>query len=697
MKYVQVFSTLLKRLKDTNISSRLLGLWRQKPLPRLPNLQSFILMGNSLVSRATIFTIITCTVPVLCVGWYAINETTSSLTQAAVDKNAKVAERVASDIGSYVLSKKNFLMAANSKDDIRAMEPQNAKKYLQQLQPFYGSSDSLFIADIQGNQICRTDNSPLVNVKDRDYFNLAIQGTTNFSDPVLSKVNNQLTIIGAAPVYGANNKVVGLLGANLSLTSIQNVIEQILSQNPGYMVTLVDKNLIPLYHQIDSSSVAKRSPLSDDVYSQAVKNRTGHMTATLRGQEFLVSYRPVENTDWVILAHFPKAVALEAAEYMRDSMIKVAFAFIIVFVICGLFVTRKTLAPLRELESGARLVAAGDLTVTLAAHRSDELGNVAKAFNAMTSSLREIVQAVKHSSTKIIASATDIASSAEQSSIASQQVARSMQTSADKVTQQCQETAKTETLLNELLTTSTTVSSTSHQVAAATHECASIAVQGQSIVNQTVEQIKSLNTMLENTVANVTSLGSKANEINRITDIIITITKQTNLLALNAAIEAARAGEAGRGFAVVAGEVKKLAEESANAVKNITTIIGELQAQTNDTISGVRQSFVYTEHSSKTASDLGASFIRIVDAIAHAQQQADNITCETEHQVKLYNQALAAVASITVAAGQNSEAINEIAAVSQEQSAATEEIACAIDQFKALAHSLEHMVQRFRV
>ncbi|MCX7780124.1 MAG: methyl-accepting chemotaxis protein [Negativicutes bacterium] len=652
---------------------------------------------SSLSMRAAIFTILICILPVACIGGYITQETITSLTQAAIDKNNKVAERVASDIGHYVLSKKNFLTAASGQDALRSLQPAEAQTFLKQLQPFYGGSDAMFIADKSGMQICRTDSSPLVNIGDRDYFNLALQGSIKFSDPVYSKVTNRLTIIGAAPIYGSDNQIVGVLGANLAIANLQTLVEQILSQNPGYMISLLDKNSVPLYHQIDTRAVEDRTPLKEPIYAEAVKIKTGNKTSILRGQEFIISFRPVDNTDWIVVSHYPREAALQSVNRMLDSVLLVALVFVALFMIMALLITRRALKPLQALANGAGTVAGGDLTVSLKVSGRDEIGNVAQAFNAMTASLRDIVQTVKSSSAAIIHSADNIACAAEQSSHASQQVAAAIQTTAGQITRQSREIAASRNLIGELLAISTEVAASSGRVANAAHECASIAANGQSVVDKTVGQIKHMRAFLEATAMNVSLLGSKAKEVNRVTDIIIAITRQTSLLALNAAIEAARAGEGGRGFAVVAGEVRKLADQSAAAVHSITGIIQEVQGQTGEIIREVQESFALVEECVHTAGNLGEAFADIVGAVNHVRQQADEISTETERQVGICHDALEAIRAIHEVAGQNSETVNEIAAVSQEQSAAAQDIAAAIERFIEHARKLDRRVQRFTV
>lgn len=651
---------------------------------------------SSLTVRAAAFIIATCTIPILILGWYFSQQTTESLIAAAKDRNNKVAERAASDIGLYVQGKKNFLTATSGKEELRSLDPLAAKKFLVQVQPYYGGNDALFVADRSGNQLCRTDGSQPVNVGDRDYFRAALGGTIGFSDPVFNKVTNQLTILGAAPIYGGGNTVVGVLGANLSIANLQTRVEAILSQNPGYAIVLLDKRRVPLYNQHNPSSVESRQPLKEEVYAAAVQNRTGDTIGIVRDQEFLASYRAVENTDWVVVSLFPKDKALETIGTAAQRSTRAALLLIAVFVLTGLLVTRRALAPLRELAKGARLVAGGDLSVTVNDRRGDELGHVAAAFNSMTIGLRELGETIKASSSHIFSTAASVTDAAGQASESSQQVSQSIQDVAERITRQSDDTLRTETLLGELRTISFKVSGHSREMAAATRECSSVASEGQTVVDESIAHMRQIKTTAEKTVANIASLGASTREINRITDIITSITKQTQLLALNASIEAARAGEAGRGFAVVAGEVQKLAEQSGEAVKNIAALVHDVQAKTAEATAVIQHSMEFIERSVGINEQLGAAFGHIVDAIGKTRAEADEITTASEQQLACCRQAFDAVAGIARSTAENNTTIHEVAAVSEEQAAAIQNIFFSVEHLKSLARDLDGVAQRFK-
>ncbi len=651
----------------------------------------------SLISRATIFIILSCVIPLTIVGYYFTNQTLESLTAAAVDKNNKVAERTASDIGYYVQTKKNFLTVASANDDIRTMGTDLAKRYLLSVQTYYGGNGALFVAGLDGRQICRTDNGPLVNIADRDYFKAAVQGTTQFSEPVKSKVNNELTIIGSAPIYGADSKVIGVLGANLSLQNLTTVVEQILSQNPGYGITVIDKNQIPLFYQADSTAVEERRQLSEEFYKEAVDKQSGDTAGLFRGQQYFVSYRPINNTNWIAVSLYPRQLALQSAFHMVKRGIEVTVVIIVTFVVAGVIITRKALNPVKKLVRGVRLVAGGDLTHYLENDRRDEFGTVAKAFNGMIDSLRQIVQSVKQSASLVQEASGNVVTASEQTRAGSVQVAASVDHIAEQIARQGKDTETTGKLLHELVGITTGVSESVRQVALSTDECSATASQGQAVINQTVDNMHNIKELVAKNARAVEALGNSTQEIAQITGMITEIARQTNLLALNAAIEAARAGEAGRGFAVVADEVRKLAEQSGNATQSIAAIIGKIQAETKSVVDAMQQSFRQVEQGVEIAQTSGTAFEKIVEAIHHVQQQANTITQQTTRQVDLCKNAMEAVDSINTLAAQNTSNAQEIAAVCQQQSASAHDITYSIEKLKDMANKLEQLVAQFKV
>ncbi|WP_378954664.1 methyl-accepting chemotaxis protein [Pelosinus sp. sgz500959] len=651
---------------------------------------------SSLATQATMLIVITCIIPLSIVGWYFTTQTMESLTQATIEKNNKVADRIASDIGTNLQSKKNFLLVASGSPAIRSMEKEGTLNYLNQIKPWYGSNETLFVAQVDGAQIARTDTNKLTNIGDRDYFKSAIQGSIHFSEPLVSKATGQLTIIASAPIYGADSKVKGIIGANLSLQNVNGMIEQILSQNPGYAVTIINKNRVPIFYQGDSTAVAESKQLDEAYYQEALEKQTGNTVGVFRGQDYFISYRPIANTEWVAVSSYSKQSALQSAYDMVENSTMVTLFMIVLFMMIGLFFIRKALYPLKELAVGVGIVAQGDLTHTMLEYKHDELSHVAKAFNGMILNLREIVQSVKQSSSLVVESTNSVAATSEQSREGSSLVSQSVMAIAKKIAEQEKETQRTEELLQRLLGITVNVSGNISQVAVSSNDCSIAATEGQRVIDETIDKMHNIKGLVVSTAQNVTLLGESTTEINKITSMISQIASQTNLLALNAAIEAARAGEAGRGFAVVADEVRKLAEQSARAAKEISVLVTKIQAQTSGSVLAMERSVENVEHGVQSAQTSGEAFKKIVEAVNHVQLQSNTITLETENQVTLCRDAMQAIASISLLATSNTSSAEEIAAVCEEQEAASAEINFSIGKLHNMSYNLENLVSQFK-
>lgn len=651
----------------------------------------------SLSTKGALFITLTCMIPVGTVGWYFIHETAASLTTAAIDKNNKVADRIASDVGNYLQNKKNFLMLTSGDAAIRSMQAESGKRYLDTVKPFLGGNETLFVARVDGQQILRTDSSQLVNIADREYFKLGMQGQAGFSEPLKSKVDGKLTIIGTAPIYGSDNKVTGLVGANIAMQNLTVMVEQVLSQNPGYGVTIISKNRVPLFHQGDSTAVEEQRALTEDFYQTAVSKQSGDTVGVLRGQDYFVSYRPISNTDWVAVTTYPKAVALQAAADMIDRGVQVTLLIIAGFVLIGLFFMKKALAPLQQLVAGVESVAQGDLTPRLQCHRQDEFGQVAAAFNIMTEKLQQIVLSVKQSAALVFDSSSSVAAACAQSQTGSDQVAASVGSIAGKLSQQGKNTVGAKQSLEQLVEITETVALSIASTAQATNDCAAIADHGQGVINQTVDNMLSIKHLVDSAGRTVEALGDSTQEIGKISDVINSIASQTNLLALNAAIEAARAGEAGRGFAVVADEVRKLAEQSAKATKHITEITRKVTKETEGVLSAMQQSYRHVDQGVEIARTSGNAFADIVASVQGIQTQAAIISDQTEQQVSLCKKTMTAVADIHDLTQHNTDSAQDIAAISQQQAAAAHDIGHSIDKLKTMAHELEGLVDQFKI
>jgi twitching motility protein PilJ len=264
-------------------------------------------------------------------------------------------------------------------------------------------------------------------------------------------------------------------------------------------------------------------------------------------------------------------------------------------------------------------VARGDLTIRGKVN-SDALGNVVDSVNFMLDNFSTFIERVRKA-------AIDVSTSANQILI-----------SADEMTagavQQDQEITNTSSAVEELTVSMKQVSNNAEASAEAARRALDAAEQGNRSVRDTLEGMQRIRASVQATAKKIKSLGDRSLEISEIINVINDITEQTNLLALNAAIEAARAGEAGRGFAVVADEVRKLAEHSRSATKDIAALIKAIQAETNEAVVVMEEGTKEVEVGAGLADQAGKALEAISSVVRQSAELVQEISLASKQQVR---------------------------------------------------------------
>lgn len=339
--------------------------------------------------------------------------------------------------------------------------------------------------------------------------------------------------------------------------------------------------------------------------------------------------------------------------------------------------------PLQRLEDVASRVAEGDLTNKVQIPKSDdEIKSLSLAFEAMVNNLTEMIHNIeanfKHTnesvakmreasgesarySDMIIASADDIAKGAESSAISVQQTAE---------------------LVEEATSLAEEVQTKAEQSKEKSHNMVESLTSSKEYVNQLVTGIQTLATEQEASLKDVEQLIENAFEVESIISMVGEIAEQTNLLALNASIEAARAGEHGQGFAVVAEEIRNLADESAQAVQQISNLITAIQQNVNNVVEKITSNVGYAKEEAKTGERTNESIEEMSLSVTEVADEIDMISSLVDRQLQSIQE--------TVKQSQ------EVAAISEETSAATEEVnasvheqASTIELVDSLARELE--------
>ena len=389
-------------------------------------------------------------------------------------------------------------------------------------------------------------------------------------------------------------------------------------------------------------------------------------------------------------------------------LLSIAGVTLLTLIVLGILITRQIVGPIRSLNKVATDVALGDVNVSIDVESSDEIGTLAESFRqlidyikalataaeriasndltvqvtpksekdvlgnsfkSMVANLSGVIRQLTDNSTQLVSAATEIASSSEQMARGSQE--------------QTGQTSQVSSAVEEMTATIVESSKNASEAAGQAKEAANAARAGNQVVSQTIEGMNRIAQVVQESANTVQELAKSSDKIGEIIGVIDDIADQTNLLALNAAIEAARAGEQGRGFAVVADEVRKLAERTGKATKEITDMIKGIQNDTKGAVTSMEQGINEVQQGRELADKAGESLTAIAGFAQKVMDMVQQIATAAEEQ--------------SAASEQIARSVEGIARVTKENATGVEQSAAAAEQLNRQAEGLQQIVSRFRV
>lgn len=547
-----------------------------------------------------------------------------------------------------------------------------------------------------------TNIATVQDINERDYFR-RVQSIkeTVWSDLIKNKSTGSTVIVCLVPKI-VNGTLTGELGATIKAETLKSIIDSMSTTNETKFSIVNSEGKI-VYHSEERllDKVLGKDLLDKngrDITKEFIKSDDSNF------HEFVINDKPLmlrkvklnSTGHYLVSTSYESALMKPVNSIVIRVIISLLFIFIIVFII--LYQTGKSFSnPIRNTIKVFKNLSAGDLTARSDDYLPDEFGDMIRNMKKFQDKISEVVDSALTSSNQLAASAEELsatsssladsaqsqAAAVEEATASLEEIAASNESIAESSRAQSDHAKNTYRLIEEL----------GNLIKAVNND----AVTTLKVANDTTNEALKGNDLMQNTITGMNSIEENSIKIAEMVSLISDISDQVNLLALNAAIEAARAGEHGRGFAVVADEIGKLAEQTADSAKSITTLVsnGVKSAKQgiqdiNDTSRALENIINYINNTKELVQKIAQSTEtqakaseEVTDATRQVMDMSDSISNSTHEQ--------------TITHTEISKTMDQINEQTQAQASGAEEIASSAEEISAQAENMKSHLEFFTI
>ncbi len=423
----------------------------------------------------------------------------------------------------------------------------------------------------------------------------------------------------------------------------------------------------------------------------------GSFQTSINGIEHMVFFSHLSHTNWDIVGMIPMDYLKSDSRQIRDTMIFVGVSIFLLAAIISLFISISISVPINKLETLMKEARNGNLNISIKDKYSDEISSLGNNFDDMAVNIKTLVSKVGVSSLNVLESSEKVhhLSSAFHTTV--EQVAESMHQIALGASEQAENNYKSLEFVKILSDDINKVGSEVKVVTEIIGDTKSLSENALSVVKALNEKSMQTSLVTNDIVSNINELNTDMKEIQKIVKFIGKISEQTNLLSLNAAIEAARAGDAGKGFAVVAEEVRKLADQTKEALTTIGNVIKNIEEKANRTAISASNTQEIIKQQMIAVSETDNSFDAIFKSLENISKYMLSFESSVSNILDSGKMTLEAINNNSSVSEETAATVEEVSATTQNQLDGVEEVGDQAKLLNELAQELNKSISIFKV
>ncbi|SET32175.1 methyl-accepting chemotaxis protein [Paenibacillus sp. NFR01] len=653
------------------------------------------LTSRSLQRKMMLIFAVTLAVPILLVSYFSYSSASKQLEKSMQNSTHASVELMATTINqSIAAAKQNVQQLSQQLTSAEVDSPTADTRKLMDLFMKEHPGLELFVA---GNNNGAWVKSPDPGKQDydprtRDWYKAAMSnaGKVTLTDPTVSLTTGNYTLFISETLKDGK----GAIATSLNLKQMSERISSVKLGKEGYYY-IVDRN-----HKFVAHPVKKAG---DDVADYVVKllaGKNGNLSyvnpdtgADMRGY-----YTTDEETGFTVVGVVNSNEFKEATMPIVYTGLIVLGAALVIALILMYFIVRAISRPISRLNVSARRVSEGYLNEHIQIKRADEIGELAKNYNLMVESLRNIVADISDTSGLLASSSQQLTATTEENSKATAYVAELVQDSTAGAETQTAAMAETSRAMEEMSAGIQKIAEAAASIVDSSADTEADVHSGSEKIGQVSRQMDAIRESTHLSSELIEQLNGLNSRVSAMSSAISDIAVQTNLLSLNAGIEAARAGKHGRGFAVVASEVRKLADQSKTTAGNIQDTIEQMTVLIDQTYEAIHNRVsADVDLGIKVTEEAKAAFANIEQSTAKINGQIHDISAVTEEMSAGAEEVAASVVEISNISRSTSDAFQSVTAATQEQLASMEQISASSGELSTMAGNLQQKVERFKL